>query len=261
MSQDCNVRFMDNLKIDGNYTVTNEDASYPLTNAISDIRSELFKTSTTSTRITIDLGFPDSIRAFTLFAPLGSALGISKEATIKFQADNVADWASPEVDVTLTMTSDDRLVYFTDINYRYVSIYIDDPTNPAGIISFADIFLGDYTTTTIRNVAPGFSWTQNDSTKVSKSLDGTPYFSERTKYDSLSAFSYALIDEDDRQVIQNLYNRNGISNWMPIAIDPGNYITSSFDELTRLARFSKSLGIKHVSKTRFTMKFSIEEVV
>jgi hypothetical protein len=252
---------MDNNKIEtGNYTVTNEDGSYPLTNALSDIRSEVFRTSTTSTRITIDLGFPDNIKAFTLFAPLGETLGISKEATIKFQADNVSVWTSPEVDETLTLSSDDKLIYFTDVTYRFISIYIDDPTNPNGIVSFADIYVGDYTTTTLRNIAPKFSWNQVDKTKVSKSIDGTPYFSNLTKYDTFTSLNYTLMNEADRTQAQNLFLRVGISNWMPICIDPGSYITSSVNELTRLARFTK-FSSKHVSKDRFTVSFSLEEVI
>lgn len=257
---DCNIRFMDNRKMDS-YTVTNEDGDFPLSNAISQIRSDIFKTTTTSTRITLDLLFPDKISAVTLFAPLGEKLGISKEAVIKLQADNVLDWSSPEFDETLELTSDDRLVYFTDIEYRFVSLLIEDPTNPAGIISFGDIYIGDYTTTTIRNVAPGFTWQHVDKTKVSKSLNGTPYFNKKTKYDTFGGLKLSLVDDVDRSIIEDLYNRNGISTWIPIAIDPGSYTTSSINDLTRLARFSRSLNVKHVSRDRYTMTFSLEEVI
>lgn len=256
----CNVRFMDNRKMD-NVTVTNENVSYPLSNATSQIRSEVFRSSTTQTRITTDLGFSDSIKALTLFAPLGEPLGITREATIKLQADNVADWSSPEVDVTLSLDSDDRLIYFTDIDYRFVSLYIDDPTNPNGYISFADMYLGDYTTTTLRNVAPGFTWQHVDKTRVSKSLDGTPYFNVKEKYDTFGGLRLNLVDDTDRQIIEDLYLRSGVSTWMPIAIDPGQYTTSSINDLTRLARFSKNLNVKHVAKNRYTMNFQLEEVI
>ncbi|NIT58624.1 MAG: hypothetical protein GWN00_21075, partial [Aliifodinibius sp.] len=122
---------MDNRKMDS-YTVTNEDGSFPLTNAMSNIRSRLFKTTSTSTRITTDLLFPDSVKVITLFAPLGESLGISKEAEIRLQADNVADWVSPEYDEVITLTSDDKLIHFVNLAYRFVSLYINDPTNPDG---------------------------------------------------------------------------------------------------------------------------------
>lgn len=256
----CNVRFMDNLKMDS-YTVSNEDVAYPLSNAMSPIRSDIFKTTATSTRIVTDLGYPDKITALTLFAPLGEKLGISREATIRLQADNVGDWAAPEYDEVLSLNYDDRLVHFTDIDYRFVSLYIDDPTNPEGVISFADLYIGDYTTTAIRNIAPKFSWLAKDNTKVSKSLDGTPYFRERLKYDTFSGLKYSLIDEADRQVIQDLFNRKGISNWMPICLDPGEHTSSSREELTRLARFSKDLKTRHSFRDRYEVSLSLEEVI
>lgn len=263
MVANCNMRWMDNNKIDGNYTVNNEDVSFPFTNALSDIRSEVFRTDDTSTRITIDLGFPDSVNALTLFAPLGEALGISKEAVIKFQADNVNDWVSPEYDQTIQLSSDDRLVFFPEetLYYRFVSLEISDPTNTNGYISFADIFIGDYTTTEFRNLSNGFSWVQNNKTRVSKSLDGTAYFSQRPRYDSFKGIDFQLANASDRQTIQNLFARYGVDTWMPIAIDPGSYASNDLNEMTRLARFSRAVDADHVSRDRFSIAFDLEEVI
>lgn len=258
--ENCNIRFMDNNKA-GNYTVTNEDSNYPLSNALSNIRSRLFKTTGTQTRITVDLLFPDKVSALTLFAPLGQTLGISKEATIRLEADNVNDWTSPEFSEVLTLTSDDRLIHFTDIEYRFVSLYIDDPANPEGVISFADLYIGDYTTTSFRNIAPKFKWTHNDKTVISKSLNGTAYYRERIKYDTFTGLKLSLVGDEDRQTIEDLYARVGKSNWMPIALDPGTFTTSSINDLTRLARFSSNLSVNHVSKSRYDMSFGLEEVI
>ncbi len=204
----CNIRFMDNQKIvDGGYTVTNEDVTYPFSNALGQIRSRIFKsTGNTAWRLTLDLSFQDKITALCLFAPLGQTLGITREATIRIEADNVADWSSPELSVDLSLTSDDRLVHFLDPDatdsYRFWSLYIDDPANP-DVISFAYIYMGDYTTTEFRNVAPKFSWTQIDKSRSSTSLNGTKYFDLRHKYDTLTGFKYSYIGSDDRQAIQD----------------------------------------------------------
>lgn len=261
MTTNCNVRFLDNNKLSFGYTVTNEDGSFPLTNALSDIRSKLFKTTTTTTRIVIDLGFPDQIRAVSLFAPLGESLGITREATVKFQADNVLDWTAPEVDVTIPVTSDDRLVYFTDVYYRYVSLLIEDPTNPSGIINFADIFIGDYTTTTLRNVERGFGWTSIDPTTVQKSLNGTPYFDIQTQYDTLG-LAYAYVTAEDRKTLENLYQRSGRYTWMPISIDPEEKIGSDDKNiLTKLARFEGDFSRAHQVFEYYNIAIALEEVI
>lgn len=263
----CNVRFMDNQKIDGNYTISNEDGNFPFTNALSNIRSKTFRsTSNSAWRLVLDLGFQDKVNTLTLFAPLGEALGITREATIRLEADNVADWSSPELSVTIPVTSDDRLVYFLDealeLNYRFWSLYIDDPASPNAYISFADIFIGDYTTTTLRNINRGFGWVSVDPSRVSKSIDGTPYFETKTKYDTLGGIQYALVTEEDRSILEDLYNRIGKTNWLPISIDPENKISSdSINQLTKLARMSGDFSRTHRVYEYFDIAIALEEVI
>lgn len=260
----CNIRFLDNQKVaSGSYTVTNESVDYPLSNAIDKIRSRVFRTTGTTTRITLDLIYEDNVNALTLFAPLGEVLGVSKEATIKLQADNVNDWASPELDLSIDMTSDDKLVYFTDTNYRYRfwSLYIDDPTNSKGYLEIADIFIGNYTTTAVRNLAPKFGWEQVDKAKSTKSIDGTAYFDTRYKYDRLTATRFAYVDADDRQTLQNLFNRLGRESFFPLCVDPEAVISKNKEELTKLVRFDGAFKAKQLVKERFEITMSFVEVV
>lgn len=263
----CRIRFMDNQKIEsGNYTISNENSTYPFSNALSKtIRSSLFKaTSNSDWRLIIDIGFPDKINALTLFAPLGQALGITREATIKVQADNVNDWVSPELSETITMDRDDRLIHFLSNNaayYRYWSLYIDDPTNP-DFISFANIYLGDYTATTYRNIAPGFGWETVDPSPRERSLNGTLYYDVKTKYDTFKSLQYQLMSDGDRTIVEQLYERFGKSKFMPIAIDPlGITVDGTASKLTRLARFGINLNRNHISFNRYSVSFSLEEVI
>jgi hypothetical protein len=262
MTTNSKLRFMDNQKIVGNYSVTNEDSNFPLSNALGSIRSKVFRTTGTETRITIDLLFSDYCRAFTLFAPLGEKLGISKEATIKLQADNVADWVSPEYDETLSLSSDDSLVFFTDLNYRFVSLYIDDPTNHDGFISFADIFLGDYTTTTIRNINRGFNWVTVDPSISSRSLNGTLYYDTKTQYDTLGGIQYGMVTEEDRQTLERIYNKKGTTNFMPISIDPDGCIgPNTIEDLTKLARINGNFSRTHRVFEYYDISIALEEVI
>lgn len=255
---------MDNSKIDDNYVVSNEDASYPITNALGGIRSRIFKSTGTSWRIELDLGFQDLVNTVILFAPLGEKLGISKEANIRLQADNVKDWASPELDLDIPMTSDDRIVFFvpsdTELNYRYYSLYIDDPTNP-DVISFAYLYIGDYLTTTARNIAPKFGWDQIHKVRESKALDGTSYFDSRYKYDTFTATKFSYVDKTDRQILQDLFNRFGRDIPFPVCIDPTSIISNSKEEMTKLVRFKTDFKSKQQSKALFDVSFSLNEVI
>ena len=263
----CNIRFMDNQKIvDGVYTITNEDVTYPFSNALGQIRSRIFKsTGNTAWRLTLDLSFQDKITALCLFAPLGQTLGITREATIRLQADNVADWSSPELSIDLSLSSDDRLVHFLDPDtvesYRFWSLYIDDPANP-DVISFAHIYMGDYTTTEFRNVSNGFKWSTKDPSTSSKSINGTAYFDIKTKYDSFDGLQFGYCLDGDRQILEGLYERNGIHTFMPISIDPtGATVSGDIEKLTRLARFTGQLVRDHQIAEYYSLGISLEEVI
>ena len=258
---------MDNQKIDSNYIVTSEAAGYPFTNATDSIRSRLYRsTSNSAWRLALDLGFQDRINAVCIFAALGESLGITREATVKLEADNVLDWSSPDLSLTIPVNSDDRIVYFPDdsleLNYRFWSLYIDDPTNPNAYIEFAHIYMGDYTSTEFRNVSNGFAWQTVDATSVQKSLNGTAYFDIKTKYDRFSNLQFGLCADADRQTLENLYDRSGIYTWMPISIDPeGKTVGDDIEKLTRLARFAGNFDRGHQIAGYYNVSFSLEEVI
>lgn len=264
MSKDCLIRFMDNQKID-DYVVENEDVNYPFVNALSEFRSKIFRTTGTSFTLTCDMTFPDKINTLIIFAPLGDPLGISKEAVIKLRADNVNVWTNPELDIEIDLVVDDKLVYFTntelDTYYRFWQVSIEDPASSLGYIEFGYIYLGDYLTTTVRNLAPKFAWEQVHKVKESKALDGTSYFDSRYKYDTLRSTKFSYVDATDRALLQDLYNRKGKDLSFPICVDPTSIISNNKEELTKLVRFGSNFRSNHESQERYNLSMSFNEVI
>lgn len=265
MAETCNIRFCDNQKIESaNYTVTNEDASFLFSNAIDTVRSKIFKaTNNNDWRLVVDLGFPDTVNSLHIFGPLGDALGITREATIRIEADNVNAWTSPDFSETITISNDNQIVHFLatlNLTYRFWSVYIDDPTNP-DFINFGYIYLGDYTNPEFRTITRGFKWTHVDETTVQKSLNGTPYFNELTRYDFFSGLNLGFVLNADRSLLEELYQRVGKFTPMPISIDPETKTASDINKLTRFARFATSLEMTHQVFEYFEMSFDLEEVI
>lgn len=262
---DCALRFCDNQKIEtGNVTVSTVDASFPFANALSTVRSLKYKTTSNDDQtITIDLGFPDEITAFGIFGPLGEALGITEFATITISANNINDFTSPPLTVTVDQNDQQAVRFFddvTDTTYRYWQVYIDDPGNP-DFINFGYIYLGDYTAPVLRNINIGFQWNTVDPTTTQKSLNGTAYFDKRTKFDTLGGLTLGLMVESDRITMQRLYDRLGVSTPVMVSIDPTSKITTDLNELTRLARFSSGFTARHRVFEYFDVSFTLEETI
>lgn len=257
----CRMRFGDNQKIE-NYTISSESSSQPFTNALDTRRSKLYDADAKQTRLVVDLDFPDLINSLAIFGPLGEQLGISREAEVRLQADNVNDWTSPEYDVLIDVNSDQQIIYFEDVEnyYRFWSVFIDDPTREDNI-NFGYIYMGDYTTTDFRNIANPFKWVHNDPTKVVKSLNGTAYFDVLTEFDKFNAIKYDLASDGDRKILDDLYLRTGKYTPILVSLDPQTEITSDINDLTRLARFSSNMSIDHQVLDRYAVTFSMEEVI
>ena len=259
----CAIRFCDNQKIE-TYTITSEDSSYPFTNALSTVRSLVYKTtSNTNQAITVDMGYPDKITAFGLFGPLNQALGITEFGTITLSANNINDFTSPPFQVTVNQ-NDQQAIWFadstTDTNYRFWQVLINDPGNP-DFISFGYIYLGDYTAPILRNVNRGFNWTTIDPTTTAKSVNGTPCFDVKNKFDTFGGLELGFMTTDDRKTMQDLYDRIGQYTPVIVSIDPTSKITTDLNELTRLARFSSQFSATHAVFEYFNVSFSLEEVI
>lgn len=258
----CAIRFCDNQKI-VNYTVASEDGSYPFINALNTVRSKIYKSTDKTFELIVDLTFPDEIRAFGIFGPLGQALGITEFATITIEANNVNDFTSPPLSVSADQNDQQVMRFFDDIEdttYRFWKISIDDPGNP-DVVSFGYIYLGDYTAPTMHNIDRGFDWVTVDPSTTQKSLNGTPYFDIRTKYDTFGGLNIAFLLEDDRKTMQQLYDRLGTYTPVIVSIDPSSNVTSDINQLTRLARFTSPFRVSHQVFEYFNVSFTLEEVI
>ena len=70
---------------------------------------------------------------------------ISASATVKIQGNDSNVWTAPDVDETLTVTSDIIIYNFSPAEtYRYWRLYIDDDSNTDGYIQISKVYLGSH---------------------------------------------------------------------------------------------------------------------
>ncbi len=237
-------------------------------NLVSPVRSASFSLRYNVGRITIDLSTPMKVTAVALFGPISLPLDILPGSTVKIMGDNVDDhfWLNPEFELSLTVNNDRNVVGFIDPetapSYRFWAFKVDNPYMEDKPFSISTLYIGDYTETTLRNVSTGIGWDTKDPSKTIKSLDGTAYHEVRPKYDTFKSMKYSFVQNQDRLILEQLYDRMGQSEWMPISIDPDGCLTDGDgSQLTRLARFSSDLKRKHKALDYWDVSFSLEEVV
>jgi hypothetical protein len=253
---------MDNQFLDESLmTVSSVDSSYPVSNMLDPVRSRVFKPTTNTFTIEVDLQYNANINFIGVVGPLSRSFGISEVATITLEANNIDDFTLPPFSQTLTPTTSGILTFLDgDTAYRYWKLSIDDSTNPVDV-EIGYLYLGDLTQLTDRTVNKGFTAGVVDPTKSATSMNGTLFFDEKQKYHRFNGLGLGYLSGDDRKTIEDLYYRIGKGNPFFISIDPNLKISDEQAELTKLVVFENAPGVAHKFDNKYSLSFSLREVV
>jgi len=220
----------------------------------------------TSEFVTYDLGYNASIQFFAVIAPLNVEFPFSTDATITLSGNNLDQWDSPPLQVTLTPTIGGIMRFLDDIEdtgYRYWRFEYQDKQNTEGPtgVQLSYMYLGTYTTLTDRNISNGFEKTIVDPSEVQESENGSLYFDERTKYAVFRNAGIQYLNKTDRDTLEQLYHDFGLTTPLFISLDPTTCVSNDLYDLTKYMVFSRDPGFKHVIRDLFNMTLNFREVV
>lgn len=219
----------------------------------------------TSEYITYDFGFNASVEFFAALGPLGENFSPSNTATIKLYANNLNEWNSPPLDITLENSAEGILEFLEieDTGYRYWRLEITDKYNPGGpqALSIGHLYLGDYLTLVARNIKRDFAFKINDPTETTQSEAGALYFDKRTKFHTFSSLSINYLDKNQRDLLMQLFYDVGISTPFYVSLDPSLCINNKISDQTKYVVFSKEPSWVHVHNGLYNMSFEVREVL
>lgn len=132
-------------------TASTEDTNFPVSNLKKFFREKVWRSTTTTAVLDIDLQTEEEIDSFAMIWDPILESKLSDNATVKLQANSTPSFAAPAVDVTLTIDDDtETALHFFDSSqsYRYWRLDISDPANAFGYIEVPKLFLGEKLTLT-----------------------------------------------------------------------------------------------------------------
>lgn len=221
----------------------------------------------TSEGVIFDLGYAGEVTFFAAIGTLDETFSISDSATIKLYANNVLDWSSPPLDVTLSRSNTGIYKFLdltiTDTNYRFWKLDIVDKFNPLGpseCVVISHVYLGDHVELS-HNISKGFRKKIIDPSIKSESENGALYFDSKTKYCQFENCNFGYLDKDDITTIEEIFYRIGRSNPLYISIDPSLIISNSTEELTKYVVFDSEPSFDHVIRDLYNYNVSFRELV
>lgn len=149
-------------------TPSTVSAQYPVANLVDDRRTKVYRSTTNSDNIEIDLGSAQDINAFSIVHN-GTAFGVST-VTLELNSTNV--WTSPAVSQVITLDTTHGFGYHIfniDQNYRYARIVL---TSSLAYCEVSKIFLGKYASIGELTFEYPIKYKQNNNSSVTKNRLG-----------------------------------------------------------------------------------------
>lgn len=213
----------------------------------------------TEESVVFDLGATEPINSFAILFDryLGSEL--TSNAVLKLQGNASNSWASPSVDVTLSIDSNwDVVTHFFSSNqsYRYWRVKIVDPKNPNFYVSLPTVFLSLATQLT-QQPQMGLALSRRDLSRSVRTPYGHKY---SDTYPILRAirFAYANLSEADLQTLELIYERVGSVTPIMVCMDPTATVFDK-DRFAIYGYLSDEMSSENQFYTYFNTSLVLEE--
>lgn len=244
-------------------TASTEDTAFPVSNLTKFQLAKVWRmTSLTSQSLVIDLQTAEEIDSFAmLFHPV-NGVKFTDGATLKLQANATNTWASPAVDVTLSIDFTHEIVthFFTSAqSYRYWRVTFSDALSTYDHLEVAKIILGKATQLT-QNPEIGFTMKQRDRSKKSENDYGSAYTDVYPSQRELTV-GFRNLSETDKRTLWGIYNRLGKATPLAVALDPTQAIFTDKDEHFLYGYLENDWAAAQSFYTYFDVAMRVEEAL
>lgn len=197
----------------------------------------------------LDKGSAQSFQAFGL-----KYHNLQSDATAKIQAHTSDSWGTPDIDVTLDITSD-IIMYFwaTEQSKRWIRYKVNDADNSDGYTEVGRLFTGTYFSPTV-NFRRDYTKDYIDPSTIMLSDGGQLSSNKKTKYNTLSLIFEYNTDED-LTAFETIWDEIGYTKEF--------FFTRDRDKASSTTLYARLLNMKtqHVQRDElFVITFEVEEL-
>jgi hypothetical protein len=242
-----------------NITVlTDENAFFPAENLKNPKQSKLYKTKdgTLTGQIELDFQTIEDVDSFLIQGPKGFTGDVTIEANIVS-----GSWGAPPFSTTVSV-NDEELFGFqlldVAVQYRFWRVTF---TNTAGNAYISNIYIGKRFEPN-KNIVYGWSYTETDFSKVSRSNDVGQVFIDKieTKQKNINA-SFELLTPSELKDILTMFRQVGKHSPIWTIIDSDELISIDAELFAGQFYVSKSPVFTNPTHAKFNAPFSLKEII
>lgn len=213
------ISFLANNLIDSaTLTASSENSQFPVLNIKNDFRTKVYRSTSNSDNIVIDLGAAAAIDSFGIVDNWRDGFGVT---SITLEGNSFDTWGAPAFSTTITLdtTFGVGVQTFAEQSYRYWRIVM---TSTLGYCEIANIFLGKANTITTNGPAYGWTYKNKDMKIESTTRFGQKFIDNIGQQKELSNFKFMVMNQTELQVIFDVFDNRRTVLPMFLKLGEGN---------------------------------------
>lgn len=186
------ITFMcQNLIYNSTLTPSTVNAQYPVSNLKNDFRTKVWRSTSNSDNLVIDLGSTEDIDSICVSPNWQDGFGVT---AITIQGNATDSWGSPAFSeaMTLDTTFGHAISVFSSTqSYRFWRLVV---TSTLGYCELANIYIGAKTELTTNGVGYNWSYSNKDLVRSESTIYGQEYFDDYGTRKELSGLSFEVMN-------------------------------------------------------------------
>jgi len=237
-------------------TASSENAQFPVNNLKHDFSSKVYRSTTPSANVVIDILNPQPVDSVIVKANFELGRGFNGDLTIEANATD--EWSSPAFTTTLSLNDEFNFgkVEFNTEEYRFWRV----SGTGSEYLELANLFIGQKIELTSNNIDYGWTLSSNDNTK-SKSNDFGQEFFDIYNIQRMITCSYKLVNKTEFDQLYAMfdYNKTYIPVWC--IVDDNGIIINDKERFAGCFYFESIPSHKNSSFSLYDFSIKIKEVI
>jgi hypothetical protein len=249
--------FAQNLIYNSTLTASTVNSQYPVSNLQSDFRTKVWRSTSNSDNLVIDLGAAQEIDAICLSANWQDGFGVS---AVTIEANATDSWGSPAFSTTITLDStyDHAFKVLTSSEtYRYWRLVC---TSTLGYCELAYIYIGKKTAITTNGLNYNWNYAQVDQVKTQRTVYGQEYFDDYGTRKEITGASFEVMNTTELdQIFEVFDNCRTIKPFFFKFGDDSNTVISDEDRISGLYKLTGKPQVTNISSGFYNTSLGMRE--
>jgi hypothetical protein len=251
------ISFLANNLVDSaTLTASTENAQFPVSNLKNDFRTKVFRSTSNSDNIVIDLGAAAAADSFGIVDNWRDGFGVT---AITLEGNSADSWGAPAFTTTIALdtTFGVGVKTFAEQSYRYWRIVA---TSTLGYCELANVFLGKANTITTNGPSYNWSYRNKDIKSQQETRYGQKFIDNIGQRKELSNFKFEVLNQTELQVLFDVFdNRRTVSPLFLKIGDGTNVILPDEDRVNGMYYFDREPSFSNTTAGFYSVTLNFEE--